>query len=141
MLKKYLLFGLLVGLAVTVMASSYLKKNTPTESTSINTSENKAVIVQLNEANFESETAEGVVVVDFYADWCGPCRALAPILESLTDVKVGKVDVDADQELAKEYKVSSIPLLVFMKDGVEQSRTVGVQSKDAIQKTIDDLKD
>lgn len=101
----------------------------------------KAVIVKLNEANFDAETKTGVVLVDFYADWCGPCRQLAPILETLTDVKVGKVDVDVEQKLALEYNVSSIPLLVFLKDGEEQSRLVGVHSKEKIQKVIDDLKD
>ena len=136
--KKYLLGGLLVMLAVTVMAGNYLK-NDPV--ITINDNENKAVIVKLNETNFIAETTEGVVVVDFYADWCGPCRQLAPILESLTDVKVGKVDVEAEQKLAKQFNVNGIPLLVFMKNGEEQSRMVGVQPKDKIQEVIDNLKD
>jgi thioredoxin 1 len=144
MMKKYLLFGLFVVLVGLLVGKGILTNNKDDLDGKIVTisdpDKNKAVIVKLNEANFEAETASGVVVVDFYADWCGPCRALTPILESLTDVKVGKVDVDAEQELAKQYNVSSIPLLVFLKDGEEQSRMVGVQPKDKIQKTIDDLK-
>ena len=139
-----LLFGLFVVLVGLLVGKGILTNNKDDLDGKIVTisdpDKNKAVIVKLNEANFEAETASGVVVVDFYADWCGPCRALTPILESLTDVKVGKVDVDAEQELAKQYNVSSIPLLVFLKDGEEQSRMVGVQPKDKIQKTIDDLK-
>ena len=144
MMKKYLLFGLFVVLVGLLVGKGILTNNKDDLDGKIVTisdpDKNKAVIVKLNEANFEAETASGVGVVDFYADWCGPCRALTPILESLTDVKVGKVDVDAEQELAKQYNVSSIPLLVFLKDGEEQSRMVGVQPKDKIQKTIDDLK-
>jgi len=101
----------------------------------------KAVIVKLNEANFEAKTKTGVVVVDFYADWCGPCRMLSPVLEELTEVTVGKVDIETEQNLAVEYNVSSIPLLVFMKDGKEESRMVGLQTKEKIQKVIDGLKE
>lgn len=139
-MKKLLILGILAGILLGLSLYA-VKYKTDVVIIIDDSNKEKAVIVVLNEANFKEETAEGVVLVDFYADWCGPCRSLAPVLANLTEVKVGKVDIDAEQELAKEYKVSSIPLMVFFKDGEEVSRLVGLHSQVNIQKVIDALKD
>lgn len=83
---------------------------------------------------FGSVRAPGVTaLVDFYADWCGPCKMLAPLIEELagelTDVKVGKVNVDENPDLAAEFGVMSIPTVVVLRDGKEVQRTVGFTSK------------
>lgn len=95
------------------------------------------MITLLNESNFKTETADGLVLVDFYTDWCRPCKALAPILEELTDIKVCKVNTDTENELAASYNVSAIPCLVFLKDGVEISRMTGLVGKAVLQNKVD----
>ncbi len=84
--------------------------------------------------NFSSETDSGVSLVDFWAEWCGPCRMMAPIIDELSKefegkAKIGKVNVDEEMELAEQFGVSSIPTLVIMKDGKEVKRFVGVTQK------------
>ncbi len=94
------------------------------------------MLKKLNTQNFTAETAKGTALVDFYADWCGPCKMIAPIVEEIaaerTDVTVGKVNVDESSELAVKYGVVSIPTLVVLKDGVETARIVGYRSKEEI---------
>ena len=92
----------------------------------------------ITKENFNSEIEEfsGLAVIDLYADWCGPCRMLAPILAELEDeypeVKFCKINVDEQPELAKEFGIMSIPTLVVMKNGEISSREVGLRSKQAI---------
>lgn len=92
----------------------------------------------LNEQNFESEilNSKNVALVDFYADWCGPCKMVAPIVaqiaEERTDVVVGKVNVDDSMELARMYKVVSIPTIIVFKDGKPVTQMVGFGSKQEI---------
>ena len=90
-------------------------------------------IVHLTEENFDAVTGEGKSLVDFWATWCGPCRMQAPILEQLDgelggSVKVCKVDIDEQPELARRFGVMSIPTLVAIKDGEVSNMRVGVQS-------------
>ena len=91
---------------------------------------------------FESEVlkAEKPVLVDFNAGWCGPCKAMKPILEefeaSTPDVKIVSVDIDDQDELAEDWDVASIPCLVLFKDGAEAKRSVGLVSRDAISELV-----
>ncbi|MCC8059760.1 MAG: thioredoxin [Clostridiales bacterium] len=93
--------------------------------------------------NFDAEVlqAEKPVLVDFYADWCGPCRMMAPTVEQLAEeladtVIVGKLNVDDCQELAMKYKVMSIPTLILFKGGEAAGKRIGVQSKEEIMELI-----
>lgn len=95
-------------------------------------------VKKLNLNNFEDEILkrDGVAIVDFYTDWCGPCKMVAPVLDRIAeereDVTVGKVNVDLDGELAAQYGVMSIPTLVIFKDGKEINRSVGAKNKAGI---------
>tara|TARA_Y100000593_G_C4236118_1_gene299641 strand:+ start:371 stop:691 length:321 start_codon:yes stop_codon:yes gene_type:complete len=87
-------------------------------------------VVRLNESNFDTETSTGTTLVDFYADWCMPCRRLSPILESVAEtlsgqVTVAKVNIDENKNLAQKYGVRSIPTLIIIKDGKVVNRQTG----------------
>ncbi|MDO5123409.1 MAG: thioredoxin [Eubacteriales bacterium] len=95
-------------------------------------------VIKITRDNFISEVinSEKPVLLDFYADWCGPCKMVAPILaeiaEERSDIKVGKINVDAEPELANRFAVSSIPMLAVIKDGKLANSAVGLRPKDAI---------
>jgi thioredoxin 1 len=95
-------------------------------------------VLKINNENFRSEVlqSEKVVLLDFYADWCGPCRMLGPIIDEIAaenpNIKVGKVNVDENMELANQFKVVSIPLLVVIKDGEVVNKSLGVSPKEEI---------
>ncbi|QLH83504.1 thioredoxin [Halosimplex pelagicum] len=91
------------------------------------------------EAEFEETVAQGVVLVDFHADWCGPCKMLEPIVADIaetTDATVAKVDVDAHQGLAREYGVQGVPTLLLFVDGEPAERRVGVQDEGALRDLV-----
>ena len=88
---------------------------------------------------FNEITSSGKTLVDFWAGWCGPCRAQAPIVEEIantTDIKLIKIDVDADDVLPIDFQVSSIPTLVLFEDGIVVEKFIGVTSADEIKKAF-----
>ena len=98
-------------------------------------------MVHLEKDNLDELVKEGLHVVDFYAEWCGPCKMLAPVLESLEDkINVIKVDIDKFEKLAFDYRIMSVPTLVFFKDGKKVREEVGFMDEDELTEIIDSLK-
>ncbi len=100
------------------------------------------MVKEIGKNEFDGVVAEGITVVDFYANWCGPCKMLAPVLDELSEQYAGKVsfaklNVDNAQETAIKYAVSSIPCLIIFKNGEEAGRVVGFLPKTQIQAEID----
>ena len=100
-------------------------------------------VIEVTKSNFEAEVLKSDVPVlaDFNAAWCGPCRAMKPMLDELAEsnpgYKIVSIDIDAEDELAEDYDVSSIPCLVVFKDGEEVNRNVGLIPKDAIAELVE----
>jgi thioredoxin 1 len=99
-------------------------------------------IVHVTDQNFSKETAEGLVLADFWAPWCGPCKMIAPVLEEIDDemsekVQIVKLDVDENQETAGKYGVMSIPTLLLFKDGNVVDQVIGFQPKEAMVELIE----
>lgn len=101
-------------------------------------------VVKLTVENFEQEVlqAEKPVLVDFYADWCGPCKMMAPVVEELAELydgkaKVGKLNVDNNEEIAMKYGVMSIPTLLVIKNGQVEAKMVGVQKREVLMDALD----
>lgn len=95
--------------------------------------------IKLSSENFEKEVlkSEKPVLVDFYADWCGPCNAMAPVIEEVATeldgkAKVGKINVDENSDIAVEYNVMSIPTLIIFQNGKEEKRLVGLRDKEEL---------
>ena len=107
-----------------------------------NEEENDMEVLKVTSENFEKEVLQSdkTVLVDFYADWCGPCKMISPVVDSVAneneDIKVVKVNVDNAQDLAIKYQVMSIPTLVVIKNGQEINRSVGVVSKSQIEEMV-----
>ena len=102
--------------------------------------------IEINEANFESEVVQSnqPVLVDFWAEWCGPCKMLGPVLEEVAlehngRVKVAKVNVDTNSQLAERFGIQSIPTLLYFANGEIRDQTVGILSKPAIVSRLEKL--
>ena len=95
----------------------------------------------VTDKNFEEiVNFQGTVLLDFWANWCGPCRMMAPVVEEIAkehpDVLVGKVDVDAEGELAKKFNIISIPTFIVLKGGKVQAQTAGARPKSALEEIL-----
>lgn len=86
------------------------------------------------------EKLEGLYLIDFYADWCGPCKMMSPILEQLKNINIIKINVDENEELAKKYKVMSIPNMFLLKDGKVEKQLIGFHSKEDLEQEINNVK-
>ncbi len=131
------MFGLII------LSSSILNKKNEDDQ-----SEEKGVvsdmeILDVTRENFEEEVlkADRKVLVDFYADWCGPCKMLAPIVEEVAseheDLKVVRINIDNEESIAMDYQIMSIPTLVLIKDGKEVDRVIGYVQKKVIETMIE----
>tara|TARA_Y100000310_G_scaffold304248_1_gene343203 strand:+ start:1564 stop:1884 length:321 start_codon:yes stop_codon:yes gene_type:complete len=101
-------------------------------------------ITELNSDNFDSFIADGNVVIDFWAEWCAPCKILNPAVEEVSKefdgtVKFGKVDVENNQELAQRFQVMTVPTLIFFKDKEQIDRTVGAMHKEELKNKVDEV--
>lgn len=101
-------------------------------------------VVILNDKNFAIETSTGIVIVDFWAEWCGPCRQLAPIFAQLSnemkDIKFAKLNVDDHKDLAKKYQIRSIPFMLIFKDGNPVDSILGLRDKNYIRDKLEIVK-
>ena len=143
----FIIFALLI--VVIVVASIFINKkglemlgSEQTNKINENKEEESMNVIKVNDNNFEEEVLKSniPVLVDFYADWCGPCKMLSPTVDEVAaendDIKVVKVNVDESQEVAIKYQVMSIPTLVVIKNGNEINRSVGVVDKEEILSMI-----
>ncbi|MGT2847070.1 thioredoxin [Streptococcus massiliensis] len=103
------------------------------------------MVAAVTDANFVEETKDGLVLIDFWATWCGPCRMQAPILEQLAgelsedELKIVKMDVDENPNTAREFGIMSIPTLMFKKNGEVVKQVAGVHTKDQLKAIVAEL--
>lgn len=105
------------------------------------------MIQELTDVNFKSEILESdkLTVVDFWAEWCGPCRAIGPVIDSLakeygSEIKIAKVNVDKNPQLSMDYNITSIPAIFFIKNGEVVDKLIGSQVKSSFVKKIEQYK-
>jgi thioredoxin 1 len=129
MQTSLIVLGILIAVFVIARFFIVIKmKNTPLV-------EDHERVLTLTDKNFQQQTKNKVVLVDFWASWCAPCRMMAPVLNDVaSELKgnshVGKVDIQQYQSLAQKFKVRNIPTLILLRDGVEVNRFVGVKNKE-----------
>ena len=100
-------------------------------------------MIYLEKNNLDELIKEGTYLVDFYAEWCGPCKMLTPVLENLEDkikLNVVKVDIDKFEKLAFEYRIMSVPTLILFKDGEKRKELIGLRDEEELLEVINSLK-
>ncbi|MBN2272879.1 MAG: thioredoxin [Bacteroidales bacterium] len=129
---------ILVGLALLFFVARARMKNIPLVA-------DHEKILMLTDKNFNHQTKNKIVLVDFWAGWCAPCRMMAPVLNELAgeltgNFYVGKVDIEKYQVLAQQYNIRSIPTMVLFKNGKEMNRFVGIKNKEFLMKQINNIR-
>ncbi len=138
MKNKFVIIGLCIIFIGGLFAVNNVLKSQENNRKGENLKEDKMSVLEVTSNNFEEEVlkSEKPVLVDFYAIWCGPCKMLAPIVEQIATendaIKVCRINIDENQDLAVQYGIMSIPTLVVIKNGEEVNRTVGVIGKEEI---------
>jgi len=138
-MKGLIIAAVVIAVVVILFMRSYNKmKNTPAVADS-------ELIEHLTAQNFANKTKKGVVLVDFWADWCMPCKMMAPVLNDVAEATDGqatiyKLNVDEQQQVAAQYGIRSIPTMILFKDGKEVERIIGVKSKEAVIASINKAK-
>lgn len=97
------------------------------------------MIKYLENENLSDLVKNGITIVDFYADWCGPCKMVGAVLEKLEDVNIIKVNTDIHQELARTFGIMSIPTLIFFKDGVEIRKEIGFRTEEELRNILNEI--
>jgi len=133
----WLIIGV-VGLIVLLFLYSYIKMK------SVGNVKESDLITHVNDSNFKLHINKGIVIVDFWAEWCTPCKMMVPVLNQIAEeekgrVKVCKLNVDKVKKTAAKFAVKSIPTLVIFKNGREVKRIVGVKTKAAVMKEVNAL--
>lgn len=95
------------------------------------------MIKYLKDENFDEEIKNGKVLVDFYADWCGPCKALGEVLETLENISILKINVDEHQDIAMKFGVMSIPTIILFEDGNQLKKNVGFMNKEELENWLE----
>jgi len=132
-------FWIIIGLLVTAFfIYIYVMQRKIKNSPMVPDHEN---IITLTATNFKHQTKNRVILIDFWAGWCAPCRMMAPVLNELAgelagEAYIGKVDIEQHQSLAGKYNIRSIPTMIILKNGVEVNRVSGVKSRDFLLKQI-----
>ena len=133
---------IIIGLLILAFAILYLSARSKMKNIA-KVEDNESIIV-LSDKNFQHQTRGRIVLVDFWAGWCVPCKMMAPVLNDLTEelkgkAFVGKVDVEKYQALAQKFNVRNIPTMVLFRDGKEVNRFVGIKTKDFLVKQIETI--
>ena len=134
----------LIIIGVLILAFSVLYLAARSKMKNIADVEDNESILTLSDKNFQHQTRGRIVLVDFWAGWCVPCKMMAPVLNDLTEelkgkAFVGKVDVERYQSLAQKFNVRNIPTMVLFRDGKEVNRFVGIKTKDFLVKQIENI--
>ena len=142
--KVLIIIAALLFVIVLILLNVFLNSQNNLETNLEESKEEESLmeVLKVTSANFEEEVlnSDKTVLIDFYADWCGPCKMLSPIIENVAneneDIKVVKIDVDNAQDLAIKYQIYSIPTIVVIKNGEETNRNVGIASKSQILEMV-----
>ena len=132
----------LISIAVMIFAAYFAKCNNSSKGNETGQGSDK--IIHLNKNNFDQVTKSGVIMIDFWAGWCAPCKRMSPIVEEIANennkrVKICKINVEQEKELSAKFEIFSIPTFVFLKNGKEVGRTSGMMSKEDLKKIITQL--